>query len=402
MLADEAKKNLTKGILPFWMKLTDHEYGGFYGSVDYELNVDKKADKGTILVSRIMWLFSQAYIVFRDREYLDTAKHAYEYFHGYCYDEEHGGLYWSTTYDGRPSDTVKHTCVMAYGIYGLVAYYKASKDIAVLYEAEDLYCFIEDKCTDDNGYLEEFDRFFNVKDNEKLSDMLALGGVYAYRTMNTMLHLLEAYTELFLENESEDVRDKLLSLLKIFADRVYNPEKERMELFFDSDYNSLMDMQSYGHDIECAWLIDYAVRVLKTKTDKDDIVYDNCDINSLFENINDMTNHLRDSVYKRAFVSDYLVSNSVQGFADDTRVWWVQAEAVNGFSKGYKYNPERTEYKDAVVRLLKYIRGHFVDIRSGEWFNELDKHDVPVRKELAGQWKCPYHNGRMWLELMKY
>lgn len=412
MLVEEAKRNLIDGILPFWINLVDSEYGGFYGEVDYNLNVDKKADKGTILVSRIMWLFSQAYIVLGDEKYLDTAKCAYEYFHKYCYDSEYGGLYWSTTYDGKPSDTVKHTYTMSYGIYGLVSYYEASGDVSVLNEAARLYRFIEDNCTDDLGYKEEFDRFFNLKDNEKVSDALASRGFYAPRTMNTLLHLLEAYTELYragkhsmtvAENDFNnyilgEIKDKVVSLLTTFVDKVYNKDKRRLEVFFDLDYNSLVDTQSYGHDIESAWLIDYAVKVLRDNLGEDEITDE---LKGLFNRIACMTDDLRGSVYSRALKTDHMISDVMEGTVNETRVWWVHAEAVNGFSKGYVEQPDHPEYKEAALKVLKYIKCYFIDARSGEWFNELDLNDKPVVKELAGPWKCPYHNGRMWLELIK-
>lgn len=406
MLADEAKKNLSDGILPFWMNLADNEFGGFYGRVDYNLDVDRRADKGTILISRIMWLFSQAYLVLDDERYLDMARHAYEYFHRSCYDKTYGGLYWSTTYDARPSDTVKHTYTMSYGIYGLVAYYEASKDESVLQEAVGLYEFIEARCTDDEGYLEEFDREFNVKDNEKVSDALASRGFYADRTMNTLLHILESYTELFRvayaktekKNFALDVREKIINLLKIFTEKVYSADNRRLEVFFDSNYNSLVDTQSYGHDIESAWLIDYAADVIA----EDYIVGGMTDgVSYLIDRVRKMTDDLRDSVYERALKTNHMLSDIMDGEVDCTRIWWVHAEAVNGFYKGYQHKTECTRYKDAALRILEYIKEYFIDNRCGEWFNELDSCNMPVKKELAGPWKCPYHNGRMWLELAK-
>ena len=396
MLVDKAKDNLVNGVLPFWMNLMDKEYGGFYGAVDYDLKVDKKGEKGTILVSRIMWLFSRAHIQLGDIQYLETARHAYEYFHRNCYDKEYGGLYWSTNYDGTPCDVVKHTYTMSYGIYGLVAYYEASGNHDILDEAYELYHFIEERCTDSDGYLEEFDRFFNVKDNEKVSDALAPRGFYADRTMNTLLHLLEAYTELFRVDNDPAVKNSVIKLLDLFVNKVYCPDKRRLEVFFDKEYNSLVDTQSYGHDIESAWLIDYAVAVLKSKgADGDKYV------SELFEQIGHMNDDLRDSVYNRALKDNRMTQDNVEGVDNNTRVWWVHAEAVNGFSKGFTEQPDHPEYKDAAMGILDYIEKHFIDSRSGEWYNELDgKSDLPKHKELAGPWKCPYHNGRMWLELM--
>ena len=226
------------------------------------------------------------------------------------------------------------------------------------------------------------------------------------------MHLLEAYTELYRAGKHSmivagndfnnyilgEIKDKVVSLLTTFVDKVYNKDKRRLEVFFDLDYNSLVDTQSYGHDIESAWLIDYAVKVLRDNLGEDEITDE---LKGLFNRIACMTDDLRGSVYARALKTDHMISDVMEGTVNETRVWWVHAEAVNGFSKGYVEQPDHPEYKEAALKVLKYIKCYFIDARSGEWFNELDLNDKPVVKELAGPWKCPYHNGRMWLELIK-
>ena len=194
----------------------------------------------------------------KDPKLLDEAAHGYEFLKEYCIDREYGGIYWSMNYDGSPKDTTKHTYNQAFSIYALSAYYEASGDSEALDLALQLFHTIEEKCTDEGGYLEAFTREFKPESNDKLSE----NGVLAERTMNTLLHALEAYTELYKVSKDSKVKERLKWLLDVFADKVYNPELKRQEVFFDKDYNSLIDLYSYGHDIETSWLLDRATEVL--------------------------------------------------------------------------------------------------------------------------------------------
>ena len=245
MLRDQVKEHLTGKILPFWMRLRDQEHGGFYGYVDKNLQVQREADKGCILHSRILWTFSTAARVLKDEELGRWADWAYKSLQMFR-DPVQGGVYWSITYDGKPADTTKHTYCQAFAIYGLAAYYRLTGKEEALAEAEALYRIIEDKCTVYNGYGEAYQADFNPESNEKLSE----NGVMATRTMNTLLHVLEAYTELYRAKASETVRDTGRAALERFLKTMYNPRKHRLEVFYDDEYRSLLDMQSYGHDIE--------------------------------------------------------------------------------------------------------------------------------------------------------
>ena len=176
----------------------------------------------------------------------------------YCFDKENGGIYWSITYDGKPEDTTKHTYNQAFCIYALSSYYEASKDEEALAMAKELFHIIEEKCTDEVGYLEAFDREFHLIENDKLSE----NGVIADKTMNTLLHVFEAYTELYRVSKDTEVKKRLEWILDTIADKIYNPKLHRQEVFFDKNYNSILDLHSYGHDIETAWLLNRGVDVL--------------------------------------------------------------------------------------------------------------------------------------------
>ena len=190
---NEIYKELTERIIPFWKGLRDDENGGYYGFVDYDMSVKKDAPKGGILAARILWFFSNAYILLNDSSLLSEAEHAYLFLTEHCLDKENGGVYWMTDYKGRPTDTMKHTYNQAFAIYALASYYEASHSDEALKNAFRLYELIEEKCCDEYGYMEAFDRDFHVISNDALSE----NGVMACKTMNTLLHVCEGYTELY-------------------------------------------------------------------------------------------------------------------------------------------------------------------------------------------------------------
>ena len=242
-LAAEAKHELLTHIIPFWRGMRDDKFGGYYGYLSYDLALDEKAEKGCILNSRITWFFANAYLLYKDggiseeeceaagfkgEDLLAEAKHGYEFLREHCIDKEYGGIFWSLNYDGTPLDTTKHTYNQAFCIYALSSYYDAAGDKEALELAFSLFDIIEERCTDEIGYLEAFTRDFKPESNEKLSE----NGVLADKTMNTLLHVFEAYTELYRVTKNEKVGKRLMWIMDTFADKVYNPAKQRQEVFF--------------------------------------------------------------------------------------------------------------------------------------------------------------------------
>ena len=384
-LAKEVKQELTGRIVPFWEGLRDEEYGGFYGYQDFDLNVQKTYEKGCILNSRITWFFANAYTLLKDESLLNEAKHGFAFMKDYCFDKENGGIYWSITYDGKPEDTTKHTYNQAFCIYALSSYYEASKDEEALAMAKELFHIIEEKCTDEVGYLEAFDREFHLIENDKLSE----NGVIADKTMNTLLHVFEAYTELYRVSKDAEVKKRLEWILDTIADKIYNPKLHRQEVFFDKNYNSILDLHSYGHDIETAWLLNRGVDVLGEEAYQ--------------KKMGPIIDDLTAQVYKVAFDGHSLANECEKGVVNTHRIWWVQAETVIGFLNGYQRNPEKKEYLEAAKSEWQFIKDYVIDKREGsEWFWEVDENGKPYPdRPIVEPWKCPYHNGRMCIEVIR-
>ena len=384
-MKEEVKDHLVSAIIPFWKSLRDDEFGGYYGYMDYDLKLNKKAEKGCILNSRITWFFSNAYTLLKDPSLLDEADHGYEFLKNHCIDSENGGIFWSMNYDGTPLDTTKHTYNQAFCIYALSSYYEASGKREALDLAFQLFHMIEEKCTDDQGYLEAFTKDFKPESNEKLSE----NGVLAEKTMNTLLHVLEAYTELYRVSKDKEVEERLKWIMDTFAEKVYNSELERQEVFFDKNYNSIIDLHSYGHDIETAWLMDRTVDVLGDETYR--------------QKMTPITKALTKKIYEVAFDGHSLSNECDKGVVDTNRVWWVQAETVVGFLNGYEQDPSKEEYKEAAEAEWQFIKDHVIDPRNGsEWFWLVRQDGSPVEGEpIVEPWKCPYHNGRMCMEVIR-
>lgn len=378
MLKDECKYHLENIIIPYWNQLIDEENGGYYGYVGFNLEIDKKTVKGVLLHSRILWFYSKAYLTLKNESMLYYAKHAYEFLIKHCIDHDSGGVYLTVEHDGKIKDSQKYTYNQSFAIYGLCAYYEATKDAHVLELALNLYNCIETHTVDEFGYQEAFDKNWVAVTNYELSE----NGLIADKTMNTLLHLLEAYTELYKVSHNQDVKNKLIKLLKIFRDSVYNSQKKRLEVFFDKKMNSIANLHSYGHDIEATWLLDRACDVIgEQKLTQETFLY---------------TDEIANNILEQIMREKSLPNECFNGEVDETRVWWVQAEAMVGFINKYvKQNQLR--YLQAAQQLWQYIQDHIWDKREGgEWFWSVNGNGVPIKdKPVTEPWKCPYHNGRM-------
>ncbi len=381
---NEIEKHLKERLIPFWEGLKDSEYGGYYGYKGYDLKIDMQYEKGCILNSRILWFFSNAYMLLGEEHLKEAADHAYKFMMDYCMDKEYGGVFWSVTYDGKIKDDIKHTYNQAFAIYALSSYYDAVKDENALKTAKELFELIEEKCTDEQGYLEAFSRTFEPAGNDKLSE----NGVMADKTMNTLLHVFEAYTELYRVCGDERVAARLRFMLDVFKDKIFNENIGRQEVFFDKDYNTLIDLYSYGHDIETAWLIDRGLLVLGDEK-----------YNKMLAPV---TRTLAQNIYERAFVNNSVLTEAENGVNDVVRVWWVQAESIVGFINEGQKSGDGAKYFEAAGQIWEYIKTYFIDKRDGsEWFWSVNEDGSPTKKPIVEPWKCPYHNGRMCIEVIR-
>lgn len=392
-MINEMKLHLTQKILPFWEKLTDWDRGGWYGYVDKDLNVHLDAHKGCILNSRVLWTFATAARILGDDKYMEYARHALRFMERFE-DHDLGGVFWSVTAEGKPLDKTKHTYCQAFAIYGLAAYMRAAGRDDRLYSmarerAFRLFRVIEENCSDEGGYGEAFEPDFRPAGNERLSDNSTLmeRGEVAQRTMNTLLHVLEAYAEFYRAVPDERIRQAGVRCLERFLKVMYNQPERRLEVFYDKNYRSLLNMQSYGHDIEASWLMWDAVEAFIPEEER--------------APYRAMCIDLARATCERAFTDHGMANEIVEGEVENTRVWWVQAEAILGFNEAYRLTGEDA-WRTRMQKQWAYIQHVMVDPRpSSEWFWSTDENGIPTDKPIVEEWKCPYHNGRMCLRMIE-
>ena len=399
-LKSEVQDVLENNILDFWLSnMIDDEHGGFYSQMTGEGQLVKDADKGGILSARILWAFSAAYRMLGNPEYLMAATLIKDYIIEYFYDNQFGGTYWSVDYLGNPKDTKKQFYAIGFMIYGLSEYARATGDQQALDYAIKLFDCIEQHSLDkvNNGYIEAQTREWNEIADMRLSELDA----NFPKSQNTHLHIIEPYTNLYrclMECEAnpvssdvvERVEKALRNLIDIFTDKILNPETHHLDLFFAMDWTREAGaLESYGHDIECSWLMHEAALVLG-----DQAVLDKVEpIVKLVAKASEKGLNADGSMVHEA--------NLDTGYVDDDRHWWVQAETVVGFINLYQHFGDESALLKA-LHCWQYIKDNLIDREGGEWFWSRDAQgNINRRDDKAGFWKCPYHNSRMCLEIME-
>lgn len=379
---EELNNELTHNILPFWInRMQDNVNGGFYGCINGKGEVIKNAHKGSVLNSRILWTFSAAYRLYGNKEYLEVATRAQKYLLNYFIDKKYKGIYWQLNHTGIPSISKKQTYAQAFAIYGLTEYWHATGDGESLEMSIDIFKVIEEHCFKhkSNGYVEALS-----EDWQPIGDMrLSLKDENMYYTMNTHLHILEAYTKLYSVWKDIHLQESLLNLIEVFLDKIIDKDTNHLNLFFDENWKSSNKNISFGHDIEAAWLLNEAALALGDK--------------EIIEKVRFKGNLLVDAA-SNGLMSDGSMAyeyNPHTKIVDKERHWWVQAEAVTGFYLHYiQYGNEESLIK--AYNCWNYIKQTLIDKNQGEWYWSILEDSTPnIDNDKAGFWKCPYHNGRM-------
>ena len=385
----EMQDVLQKNILRFWLdKMVDQEHGGFYGRIDGHEHLHADAEKGAILDARILWAFSAAYRVLGDKTYLEAASRAKHYIIDYFIDPEYGGVYWSLDCNGKPLDTKKQFYAIGFAIYGMSEYARATGDAEALKVAIDLYRCIEEHALDHeyNGYIEAMTRDWQPIADMRLSE---LDANYP-KSQNTHLHIIEPYTNLYRVWKSDELKASLHNLIDIFTDRILNPETHHLDLFFDMDWKrGAGALESYGHDIECSWLIHEAALVLGDA--------------EVLKKVEPIVEMVAKASEKGLNADGSMVheANLDTGYVDSDLHWWVQAEAVVGFFNIYQYFGDESALQKA-QHCWTYIKENLIDNENGEWhWSRRKDGTLNLDDDKAGFWKCPYHNSRMCLEIIE-
>ena len=391
--AARIEKELLDNILPFWMRHTvDRDNGGFYGKVDCDGHVDREAPRASVINSRILWTFSAACRLI-GAPYRATADWAYDYIVQKFWDAEYGGVYWMLDHQGNPLSDRKQIYAQAFAAYAMAEYYRATGKPEALDFAQRLFRLIEDHSRDAvwKGYLEARGRDWGALEDMRLSEK----DLNSPKSMNTHLHVMEAYTNLLRVWRDTELVVRQKELLEVTMDRIVDNSTGHFKLFFDNQWNSLTDHVSFGHDIEGSWLIQEAAEVLGDAV--------------LIERARKLALRMAETVYAEGLDKDgslFYEADSKGVMIDPKKHWWAQAEAVVGFYNAYQLSGQQ-HFLDQSYRVWEYIETHIVDRVHGEWHAKLSPAGVPYLERedsdacLAGPWKCPYHNSRVCYEMIE-
>jgi len=380
-------ENELRQILSWWMQMAlDERNGGFYGKIDHNNKIYPEAPKGSVLNSRILWSFSSAYNLTGNKEYLKIAERAFNYLTEYFIDKEFGGVYWTVNFKGEPLDTKKQIYASAFAVYGLSEYYQSSGNEKSKEAAIELYNTILKYSRDEyyGGYIEALTRDWKAIEDLRLSAKDA----NEKKSMNTHLHLLEAFANLYRIWRDELLRQRVIELVRIFLNQIIDRKTHHLILFFDEEWNPRSNIISYGHDIEAAWLVQEAAEIVED--------------NLLLEDVK--------------AISVQVTEAAAKGLDEDGGLWyeydvsqqhlirqkhsWPQAEAMIGFLNAWQISGDQKFLKQS-MHSWEFVKEYMLDKDLGEWYWGVNADHSPMKQEeKLGIWKCPYHNSRACIEII--
>lgn len=388
----DALKQLNS-ITDWWLKHSlDTQQGGFWGEIDFVGNPVREANKGIILNSRILWFFSKRCLFEPDFENKNecraAADRAFQYLLDRFDDKDHGGAVWELTADGTLINGKKQIYALCFCLYAFITYYRLTSNPVALSKSLEYFHLIETHARDRDlgGYFEAFSQQWQVLDDVRLSEV----DKNAPKTMNTHLHLLEAYTALHSTEPNAETEEALRNTIDLFCDYFIDQQNGHLRLFFDAQWNKLSSQISYGHDIEASWLLWEAVEALADP--------------ALLARLKPIILKMADACEREGIGSAGQLCDEYEPETDhrsETGVWWVQAEALVGFLNAFKLSGDQ-RFRDAYEKIWSYIKIHHIDEIAGEWHWLSSANEVDIRSQYkAGFWKAPYHNGRAMMEICK-
>jgi mannobiose 2-epimerase len=394
-------KELHEDILPYWMKYSVEKNGhGFYGAVDLDGNPVLTANKTSVLNARILWTFSAAAMAEGNKEYAAMADKACRVVTEDFEDKEFGGYYMELSSDNEVANDIKHTYAQAFVIYSLCKYFEFRPLDSVMQRIRSFFNLLEDKAKDPEnaGYRESFTRDWQIYGENRMADN------NEPRSMNTHLHVLEAYAALYKVWKDPKVEQRLTELMNLFLDKIIRKDGH-FGIFFDEAFNeadSSKGICSFGHDIEGSWLLWEAAEILGNK--------------DILNRMRPVSVKMVDNIERVAVDKDgglFLESTRYGSHVKTNKHWWQQAETLVGFMNAYELTGDE-KYWNTVKLSWKFIDTFLIDHKRGEWYTKLNRLGVPFLVEPQDDpspyyrndwkidpWKCPYHNGRAMMEMMK-
>lgn len=386
ILKKQFENELKDNILSFWVnEVYDPQRKTFYGRIDNDMTKFADAPLSAVFITRILWAFSASYRLFPNAEYKKMADEAFRIIVEQFWDQTNGGIYWSVFPDGKTEDSKKQFYAQAFFIYALSEYYLAFNDEKAKQLAISMFLILESYGSDNKygGYFEANTVDWKKPDDQRLSEK----DLDVEKSMNTHLHILEAYTNLFRIYRNPQLEEKLEQLIRLFQDVIIDKNTQHLILFFDANWKIRSQIDSYGHDIEASWLLCEAAEILGNK--------------QLINEIQTLAVDIADLTINEGFAQNGgLFYEKKENLLIDEFHWWPQAEAVIGLYNAYQISGDY-KYLELLKNNWDFIQKYIIDPKNGEWYWGMSSELVPMDETKIGPWKAPYHNTRMCLEIIR-
>ena len=383
--AERCRTLLKSSLVDFYLPAAvDRANGGFLENLDAQGRFDPTGEKFLVMQGRQLWFFSRLAEAGIEREAaLAAARGGFRFLQDKMRDAGQGGYFAKVTAAGEPVDVRKHAYLHSFALYGLVAYHRASRDPAALIAARELFGVMEKRMHDgaNGGYHEFFHR-----DWRRVADPNEKGYVGAIntKTYNTHLHLLESFAELYRVWPDPELRLRLLELLAINTNTVKHPDFNHNVDGWTPDWKVIATPRnlraSYGHDVECAWLVLDAARTVSLPL---------APYRNWAEALVGASVRLG---YDREHGGFFYGGALGQPADDKKKEWWVQAEALVSMLEMHRLTGDATCLK-RFDETLAFIERHHIAPEGG-WYATRNADGTPLRNNRSTLWQGAYHGGR--------
>ncbi len=383
--AAAVRAELTGKIMPYWHDTAIDKVHGGYLLADDLKGSGKATEKQLVTQSRMIWGFSHIYrkkLGTDQRDYLAAARQGYQFLNAHFLDRENGGYYWATDLEGNVRNDQKILYGESFAIYALVEYYRASGERPALDQALALFDVIQKRAHDSahRGWSEHFRRDWTPELSPTGDAAVEVPGL---RSANTHLHWMEALTELFDASQAPRVKAALIEALEINQRYFYPPDPAKAAFHRQPDWAEVTAPRSaglsYGHNVEFAWLMIRAERVLgRAPSWPHFFAYIDHALAHAYD-------HERGGLYAKGYGN--------QPASDTDKTWWVQAEMIAALTDAIAQNGTDS-YKLALHQLIEFVRRHQADPKDGIWLDTVSADGRPKSTGKAHNWKANYHDVR--------
>lgn len=405
----EIQKTLSNDFALWYPLCIDTVYGGFFSDINYKWQLDGQQNKMIVSQARHLWSASVASMFCKDKDkYLKIAEHGFEFLKNVMWDKQYGGFYDLVKRNGNVITENDQVIKRAYGnsfaIYGLAAYYKASRNKEAIDLAIQTFKWLEKYSYDpeNKGYYQ----FLNQKGEPLKNGFMH----YPPKDQNSSIHLLECFTELYKVWPDSLLRERLISLQHLIRD-VITTDKGYMNLFFNKDWMAIsyrdssvetraanyeLDHVSFGHNIETAYLLLEVNKVLE-------IANDSITEKKAKQMVDHTIKYGWDNQFGGIFDRGYYFKDEPDlKIIQMTKEWWAQSETLNSLLLMSTKYPDQKEYYEKFCEQWNYIKNYLLDHTYGGWFwGGIDQ--VPENKfaNKGSIWKVNYHTVRTSINCLK-